>query len=133
MRYGKGWRRRFRGHGLRITEPRKAILKILTHTDEHLSAKEIFHKLHSILPGAGIATVYRNLEVLERFELVSKFDFGDGVVRYSLKREDEIHFHLICKECGVFIDYDDRVDEIRRIFENDKELISDKYGFEKFF
>lgn len=132
MRHGRGWwKKRFRGRGLRITEPREAILKVLNNAKKHLSAKEIFYRLQNILPDTGIATVYRNLEVLESLKLIARFDFGDGVVRYSLQRDEEdISSHLICEVCGKILEFPEGKEVLRNNGIIDEDGISDKYDFD---
>ena len=96
------WRQSFRQRGLRITEPRKAILDVLSNTADHLSAEEIFGKVHQIYPNTGLTTVYRNLDLLEEMGIIAKFHFGDGRSRYELVQSPQKpghHHHLVCTEC----------------------------------
>lgn len=88
----------------RLTPQRSAVLDVLiANADDHLSAEEIYmhtKKLHSEI---GLATVYRNLELLEKLGIVHRFDYGDGQSRYEIKlggEEEHYHHHLICKQCG---------------------------------
>ena len=41
------WHGRFRGCGYRITVGREAILDVLTKADKHLSAEDIYMKVHA--------------------------------------------------------------------------------------
>jgi len=130
MRHGRAWTGEFRGAGYRVTEPRVAILRVLESTDEHLSAKDIFHRMQNILPGIGLATIYRNLEVLENLGLLSRFDMNDGLVRYSLRKNgNEVHSHLICTNCGAFMDYIEGDSSIENELDTIYRTIKDKYGF----
>ncbi|MGB2599017.1 MAG: transcriptional repressor, partial [Candidatus Omnitrophota bacterium] len=93
-----GWGRKFRGCGYRMTVPRQAIMDVLSGTDKHLSAEDIYMKVHKMYPNVGLTTVYRTLELLTQMGLVVKFDFGDGRARYELIEgpKSEHHHHLIC-------------------------------------
>ncbi|MGD2278938.1 MAG: transcriptional repressor, partial [Candidatus Omnitrophota bacterium] len=70
-----GWGRKFRGSGYRMTAPRQAIMHVLSSTDKHLSAEDIYIKVHKTYPNVGLTTVYRTLELLTQMGMVLKFDF----------------------------------------------------------
>ena len=52
-RWGRGpakwWHGEFRGCGYRITIPRQIILQVLDESKEHLSAEDIYLKVHNII------------------------------------------------------------------------------------
>jgi Fur family ferric uptake transcriptional regulator len=112
----KWWHGEFRGCGYRITIPRQIILQVLDESKEHLSAEEIYLKVHNIYPAIGLTTVYRTLDLLINMGLIFKFDFGDGRARYELAR-------------GI-IDYTDFVDEELELIEKTEKELSKKYNFE---
>ena len=128
---GPGWGGRFRGCGYRMTVPRQAIVDALSSTDKHLSAEEIYIKVHSAYPRVGLTTVYRTLEVLVHMGMVSKYDFGDGRARYELNegREKEHHHHLICTECKRVINYTEFIDEEIDFLRRAEKGLSEKYNF----
>jgi len=130
---GKWWHGEFRGGGYRITVPRQIILQVLDESKKHLSAEEIYLKVHQIYPTIGLTTVYRTLELLVRIGLVFKFDFGDGRARYELSHGDNDtshHHHLICTNCGRVIDYDDFVEEEMELIRKTEKELAKKYDFE---
>lgn len=122
----------FRHHGLRFTLPRQMILDVLYRTRGHLSAEDIYFKIHPVYPQIGLTTIYRTLDLLDRMGLVTKFDFGDGKARYELVSPgDELrHHHLICRKCGRIIDYSDFVKEETRLIKEIEKELSKKYNFE---
>ncbi len=129
---GKWWHGKFRGGGYRITMPRQIILQVLDESKKHLSAEEIYLKVHQIYPAIGLTTVYRTLELLVKMGLVFKFDFGDGRARYELSKDDKDsnhHHHLICTGCGRVIDYDDFIDEEIELIKKTERELSKKHGF----
>ncbi len=102
MPFGKGrcWR-------FRRTQAREALIELLSRTKGHLSAEEIFWELKKVLPGVGLATVYRTLDLLTEIGLIKRYDFKDGKARYEFIHNDNAeHYHLICKNCGKIIDYE---------------------------
>lgn len=132
--WGNGWwHGRLKGCGYRLTVPRNIILDILSKTDEHLSAEEIYLEAHKVYPNIGLTTVYRTLYLLERMGLVFKFDFGDNRARYELiKSPDERrhHHHLICTNCSRIIDYTDFIDEEIELLKRTEKGLSEKYNFQ---
>jgi len=89
---------RLRGSRLKITEPRKAILKALVENHGPFSAEELHARLPKKL--CDVVTVYRCLTSLEGAGLVRRCEFGDGTARYELAEEsDHHHHHVICKHC----------------------------------
>lgn len=129
----KRWHREFRGGGYRITIPRQIILQVLDESKKHLSAEDIFLKVHQIYPTIGLTTVYRTLELLVGMGLVFKFDFGDGRARYELCRGDDSsshHHHLICTDCGRIIDYDEFIEEELELINKAKRELEKKYDFD---
>ncbi len=127
-----GWGGKFRGCGYRMTVPRKAIINLLSETEEHLSAEDIYMKVHKIYPNIGLTTVYRTLEILTQMGMVIKFDFGDGRSRYELVEGEnrEHHHHLICVECKRIIAYTEFIDEEMNFLKRAEQGLSEKYKFD---
>jgi Fur family ferric uptake transcriptional regulator len=127
------WHGRFRGRGYRITVAREAILDVLSRTEEHLSAEEVYLAVHKIQPNVGLTTVYRTLELLVHIGLVFKFDFGDGRARYELSEGPKgmrHHHHLVCTNCGRVIDYTDFIDEEVELLDRTENGLQKKFNFE---
>ena len=126
------WEPRFQEAGFRLTMPRQAILEVLSNTEEHLSAEEIYLAVHKIYPNVGLTTVYRTLELLVDMGLVFKFDFGDKRARYELSQgpmSKKHHHHLVCTNCGRIIDYTDFIDEEKELLRRTEAGLSKKYNF----
>lgn len=130
---GQGWwQGRFRGCGYRLTVGREAILDILSKSEGHLSADDIYMKVHQKYPNVGLTTIYRTLDVLAGLGMVHKLDFGDGRARYELSEGPKgslHHHHLVCTGCNRVIDYTDFIDkEIELLRETEKGL-GERYDF----
>ncbi|MCK4814549.1 transcriptional repressor [bacterium] len=126
------WHDRFRGYGYRLTLSREAILNVLGRTSKHLSAEEIYLKVHKIYPSSGLSTVYRTLELLVQVDLVFKFDFGDGRARYELIRNlegQDHHHHLVCISCNRVVDYTDFIEDETSSLKKTEKNLSAKYNF----
>lgn len=101
--YSDIFKEHLKKHKLKYTTQRRAILAVLIeHQGEHLSTEEIYRAVKLRYPEIGLATVYRTLLLLERFELVYKTSTNDTGSKYSLIKNKEIHrqHHLICTKCG---------------------------------
>ncbi|MDP8216845.1 MAG: Fur family transcriptional regulator [Candidatus Kaelpia imicola] len=125
------WHGRFRGCGYRLTIPREVLLDVLAKTDKHLSAEEIYFAVNRCYPNIGLATIYRNLELLIQMGLVSKLNIGDSRARYELTQGPKSmhHHHLVCTACGKIIDYRDYIDEEVELLKRVEKGLSKKYGF----
>ncbi|MCK5583723.1 MAG: transcriptional repressor, partial [Elusimicrobiales bacterium] len=107
-------------------------IETLEKTSAHLSAEDIYLKVHTQYPNIGLTTVYRTLEVLAQMRLISKFDFGDGRARYELTKNSkkEHHHHLVCTNCNRIIDYTDFIDEEVELLNKTEKALSKKFNFE---
>ena len=81
-----------------ITERQKQLLKELNRCDDELSGQELHRQLHQGENIMGLATVYRNLQVLIKQGLVRSRHLPTGEVLYTPVERD-IH-HLTCVDCG---------------------------------
>ncbi len=127
------WHGKFKGCGHRITVGREAILEVLTNTKGHLSAEEIYLKVHEKYPSIGLATVYRTLDLLANMCMLLKFDFGDGRARYEIIDDTDKkshHHHLVCTKCKRIIDYTDFIDEEVELLKKIEKALSEKYKFD---
>ena len=111
-----------RSRGLRISASRRMILQILRDAAGALSAREICEGPEGGSIGLDLASVYRNLEILEEHHLVTRIHAGDGPGRYVLGGKE--HEYLACAECGAVLEvHSSELDELRA-------LIRQRYGYE---
>jgi Fur family peroxide stress response transcriptional regulator len=96
---------RFREQEYRITPQRRALLKLLSVSEEHPSAAEIHEQLHERFPTMSLATVYKTLNLLKEMGEVLELGFGEDENRYDGK-DPYPHPHLICVRCHKIIDQD---------------------------
>jgi len=127
------WHGKFRACGFRMTLPRQEIFNVLSSTEAHLSAEDIYLKVHKKYPGVGLTTVYRTLELLVNMGFIRRFDFGDGRGRYQLtigpKGKIRHHHHLVCNDCGRVIDYTEFVDDEKELLDKTEKGLYKKYNF----
>ena len=92
--------------GLRITEQRKIIARVLGDSEDHPDVETLHGRAAAIDPNISIATVYRTVRLFEEAGVVEKHDFGDGRSRYEAAPETH-HDHLIDVETGKVIEFVD--------------------------
>ena len=94
-----------KARGLKTTKQRLAILEALAERpQQHLTAEEIYEIVTEKWPGIGLATVYRNIQLLAEMHLIDRFNLDDGYVRYEIGEPGagahHHHHHMICLACG---------------------------------
>lgn len=67
--------------GVRITRPRRIILNILTETEDHPDALEIFRRAVEIDSSISLSTVYRTMKLLEERGAIHRHAFAGGPSR----------------------------------------------------
>ena len=87
-----------RERGLRVTEPRVAVLSYLASTDRHPTAEEVETAVNAGGPVLSRASVYNVLHSLSRVGLVAGMSVKDGPARYDAHVAP--HHHLVCRACG---------------------------------
>jgi Fe2+ or Zn2+ uptake regulation protein len=110
-----------RRNGYRITTARRAVLRALANSSDHLTAEQVAHAVQADSPDVDTSTVYRTLHLFEELGIVEHAHLGHGPAVFHVGR---IHQHLVCEECGSVIDVpvsalDDLARELR-----------DGYGFD---
>ena len=70
--------------GYRITNPREVICNILeTSGHEHFTVDELHNLATKQDKNIDLATVYRTLDILVKYDFIRKMDIDDGRVRYE--------------------------------------------------
>ncbi|ARS26211.1 Fur family transcriptional regulator [Sphingomonas sp. KC8] len=100
--------------GLRITEQRRVIARVLSESEDHPDVEALHARASAIDPGISIATVYRTVRLFEEAGILERHDFGDGRARYEAAAEAH-HDHLIDVETGKVIEFvDPELEELQR-------------------
>ena len=108
--------------GLRITEQRRIIARILSEAEDHPDVEALHARAAAVDSGISIATVYRTVRLFEEAGILERHDFGDGRARYEAA-PDAHHDHLIDVESGRVIEFvDDELEALQR-------KIAEKLGF----
>src|SRR3982750_3273161 len=108
--------------GLRITEQRRIIARVLSEAEDHPDVEALHARAAAIDSGISIATVYRTVRLFEEAGILERHDFGDGRSRYEAAAESH-HDHLIDVETGQVIEFaDDALEQLQK-------KIAERLGF----
>jgi Fur family ferric uptake transcriptional regulator len=109
--------------GLRMTEQRRVIARVLSDAADHPDAEELYRRASAIDPHISIATVYRTVRLFEDAGILERHDFRDGRARYE-EVPDSHHDHLIDIQSGRVIEF--RNEEIEKL----QRRVAEELGFE---
>ncbi len=83
----------------RTTRQRQAIYSTIAKAPGPLSPREILESAQNEVPALGIATVYRNLRLLEDAGQIARVELPGQVPRYE-PAGLEHHHHFVCTACS---------------------------------
>ena len=92
--------------GLRLTEQRRTIARVIGDADDHPDVEELHTRASALDPRISIATVYRTVKLFEESGILEKHEFRDGRARYENAERDH-HDHLIDLHSGEVIEFVD--------------------------
>jgi Fur family transcriptional regulator, ferric uptake regulator len=94
--------RRLNESGERMTGPREIVVRALVAQPGIINPEALSYDLHP--QGVGRATVYRTLDLLERYGMLTRMHV-EGCHGYALCDEGH-HHHLVCSVCNTVIPVD---------------------------
>lgn len=106
------WQEKLRAYlkqnGLKYTEQRWLIARLILETGGHLDAQSLVAQLKKKHSGVGEATVYRSIKVLcDAGLLETSHQDLKGRVLYELP-DAEHHDHMICLDCDAIFEFHDK-------------------------
>ena len=113
---------RCEAQGLRLTEQRRIIARVLENSDDHPDVEELHARAARVDAGISIATVYRTVKLFEEAGILERHEFRDGRARYETADRDH-HDHLIDIQSGEVIEFVDP--EIEAL----QERIAERLGY----
>ena len=94
--------RALRAVGLRVTQPRLAVLDAV-RAQPHLDAKTLTRAARARIGAVSHQAVYDVLRALEGTGLVRRIQPEGSDARYEARVGDN-HHHVVCRDCGVIAD-----------------------------
>ncbi len=98
--------------GMRMTEQRRTIARVLNDAADHPDVEELYRRCHRIDPRISISTVYRTVKLFEDSGIIERHDFREGRARFE-QTSDTHHDHLINLRTGEVIEF--QSEEIERL------------------
>lgn len=92
---------RCQSRGMRLSRQRRSILELLWQSGEHLSAREIYHRLNEQGQAIGHTSVYQNLDALASQGVIECVERASGRLYGSVS---EIHSHVNCLDTQQILD-----------------------------
>ena len=108
--------------GVRLTEQRKLIAKIMSESTDHPDVDELHKRVSKSDSKISIATVYRTVKLFEETGIVAKHDFKGTKARYE-EATSEHHDHLIDINTGEITEFVD--EDIEKL----QEKVAAKLGY----
>ena len=113
---------------IKLTPQRQAIFSDIMDSNDHRECDDIYKSLSDSGVNVSRATIYRTLDILEKYNLVRKLlisaPMGDGKAKYERKIGRKHHDHMICIETGDIIEFENqRIEELQ-------EEEAKKHGYE---
>lgn len=90
--------------GLRMTEQRRTIARVLSAAEDHPDAEELHRRANEIDRSISLATVYRTVKLFEEAGIIERHDFRDGRSRFE-EVPEEHHDHLIDVKTGDVVEF----------------------------
>ena len=108
--------------GVRLTEQRKLIAKVMSESESHPDVAELHKKVSKFNSAISIATVYRTVKLFEEAGIVAKHDFKGNKSRYE-QTSEEHHDHLIDINSGEITEFVN--EEIEKL----QKQVAEKLGY----
>ncbi|MBI4406013.1 MAG: transcriptional repressor [Deltaproteobacteria bacterium] len=109
---------------LKQSQQRRLVARYFLDLGLHVSADDLKHALKKDGHSIGTATIYRTLQLLSQANLAEEKFFQDSSSSiFELRSPFSHHDHLVCKGCGMVIEF--KNEEIEKL----QEKIALKNGF----
>ncbi|MEA2008776.1 MAG: transcriptional repressor [Chloroflexota bacterium] len=95
----KIWQETLQENDCRLTAARQTVMNILASSETALTPQNIYNIARDDGQSLGIASVYRTLETLAKFNLIQRIHQPGGCQAYWPALVGHKHF-MICKKCG---------------------------------
>ena len=116
---------RLKAAGLRITQPRIAILTAMINRGQPTTIEQIHADLEK--GSCDLVTVYRCLSAFEEIGLVRRSFYHNGTSLYTLSQGEAHPYHVVCKETNRVQEIDPATTaELRRNVEQIEQLLKSR-------
>lgn len=116
--------------GERYTRQRKVIFEAMESFATPVTAKEIEKYLINKNIEIDLASIYRNLTLMKKADILIEVEFGEGKKRYELIKDH--HHHLICEHCHGVSDVTMKEGDLIKKIKNKSGFLIKKHRLEFF-
>jgi Fur family ferric uptake transcriptional regulator len=110
-------------YGLKSSDKRTYVVDFFMRAGRHFTVEELYNEVKKRKSGISYSTVYRALKLLTQWGLAGESMFGNSVSKYEPIDKAGHHDHLICKECGKIIEFENgKIEKLQYD-------VAQKYGF----
>jgi Fe2+ or Zn2+ uptake regulation protein len=107
------------GAGYRVTEPRRAVARLVAARDGHFTANDLLEDARALDLGIGRATIFRALDLFTELDVLERLDLPTGDHAYVPCEPQSHHHHIVCAGCGAVTEVEDlglgaAIEEIER-------------------
>lgn len=96
------WRELLRSAGLRVTQPRLAVLEAV-RANAHLAADQVSDRVRARIGTVSTQAVYDALNTLTEHQILRRIEPAGSSMLFELNRGDN-HHHIVCRSCGAVAD-----------------------------
>ncbi len=101
-------------NGVKFTHQRKIIADVISNSNDHPDANEVYLRSNKIDPRISLATVYRTIKLFEEHNVLNRIELGGKRARYEELNEDDHHDHLIDIDSGEIIEFvNEEIEELQ--------------------
>jgi len=93
------WLTQLQENGYRLTEARRAVVRIIQKATRALTPVEVFDMARKKYRALGLVSVYRTLEKLEELHLIQRVHQPGGCQAFIAASQAHQHL-LLCQNCG---------------------------------
>ena len=108
--------------GVRLTEQRKLIAKVMSEAEDHPDVDELHKRVNKVDTKISIATVYRTVKLFEESGIIARHDFKGNKARYEQTTEEH-HDHLIDVNTGEITEF------VNEDIEKLQKQVAEKLGY----
>ncbi|MCE9598762.1 MAG: transcriptional repressor [Spirochaetia bacterium] len=90
-----------RQSGQKLTPQRTEVLRVLIHSRNSLTARDVHLRVKKTFPHVSLDTVYRNLLMLTESGYVSQINLQNKAISRFEFQGDDHHHHAVCLTCGA--------------------------------
>ena len=108
---------------VKFIHQRRIIADVISNSDDHPDANEVYLRANKIDSRISLATVYRTIKLFEEYNVLNRIELGKRA-RYEELNEDEHHDHLIDIDSGEIIEFVNEEIEILQM------KVAKKLGYE---